>query len=45
MRRGSARIDVNPGSLPPGLGADFVFVLQLPGGAVSAQTYVVAFDT
>lgn len=43
--QGSARIDFDPGSLPVGLDADLVFVLQQPGGAIVALTYVLAFDT
>jgi Concanavalin A-like lectin/glucanases superfamily/Lamin Tail Domain len=43
--QGSGRIDFDPGILPPGIDADFIFVLQQPGGAVSAVTRVLEFDT
>lgn len=43
--RGSARVDLAPGTLPAGVGLDTLFILQDPGGALSAQTRVLAFDT
>src|SRR4029078_7227914 len=43
--QGSARIEFDPGSIPAGIDADFVFVLQQPGGAISAVSHVLAFDS
>jgi hypothetical protein len=43
---GSARIDFNPGTLPPGVDADFLFVIQNPTtGAILRRTLVLEFDT
>jgi hypothetical protein len=42
---GSARIDLNPGSLPSGVDADFLFVLQDPLGSVVRRTAILEFDT
>jgi hypothetical protein len=43
---GSGRIDFDPGSLPPGVNADFIFVLQDPGtSALLLRTLVLEFDT
>jgi hypothetical protein len=43
--QGSGRIDLDPGLIPPGIDADFIFVRQLPSAAVAALTYVLAFDS
>jgi hypothetical protein len=42
---GSARFEFNPGTFVPGIEADFIFLRQLPGGALAARTLVIAFDT
>jgi hypothetical protein len=42
---GSARFELNPGTFVPGIDADFIFIRQLPGGALAARTLVLAFDT
>jgi hypothetical protein len=43
--RGSARLDLPPGSLPPGLQLDLVFGLQDSAGVFTSLTKVLEFDT
>jgi hypothetical protein len=42
--RGSARLDVSPGSIPPGLAADTIFLTQSATGIVTSWTFVLEFD-
>jgi hypothetical protein len=43
--QGSARVDLPPLSLPPGLQADCIFVLEQPPGWLAALTPIVEYDT
>jgi hypothetical protein len=47
--RGAARLDIAPGTLPPGIDTDDVFLLQVNDGTqfapLTANTFVLEFDT
>jgi hypothetical protein len=43
--RGSARLDLPPGTLPPGIDTDDIFILQDPAGGLVLRTAVLEFDT
>jgi hypothetical protein len=43
--RGSARVDLPPGSMPPGFQADCLFILQDGAGLLRDRTAILEFDT
>ncbi len=43
--RGSARVDLASGSLPPGIQFDCIFILQTPSGAYDRRTAILEYDS
>lgn len=43
--RGSARVDLPSGALPPGVDVDCIFILQSAAGALQRRTAILEYDT